>query len=39
VHSDLPDNENGRAHDEGWNYFMDKFPKRFGKASRKKKKT
>jgi uncharacterized protein YndB with AHSA1/START domain len=39
VHSDLPDNKNGREHEGGWNYFMDKFPKGFGKAARKKKKT
>lgn len=38
VHSGLPDNENGRAHIEGWNYFMDKFPKQWTKAAKKKRK-
>lgn len=34
VHSDLPDNQKGRAHVEGWNDFLDHFPKSF--SSRKK---
>jgi uncharacterized protein YndB with AHSA1/START domain len=34
VHSGLPDNANGRAHIDGWNQFMDAFPKSF-KSSRK----
>lgn len=25
VHSGLPNNSNGKAHDEGWNYFLDIF--------------
>ena len=33
VHSGLPDNENGRKHKEGWNYFLGVFPHRFAKAS------
>ncbi len=37
VHSGLPDNASGRAHDGGWNEFLDRFPKSFGKASPKKK--
>jgi uncharacterized protein YndB with AHSA1/START domain len=37
VHSDLPDNDHGRAHVEGWNEFMESFPKHFTRASRKKK--
>ena len=37
VHSDLPNDENGRAHIGGWNQFMDSFPKHFQKKSRKKK--
>jgi uncharacterized protein YndB with AHSA1/START domain len=37
VHSGLPDNDEGRAHDEGWNQFLDAFPKHFKRASRKKK--
>jgi uncharacterized protein YndB with AHSA1/START domain len=32
VHSGLPDSDEGRKHQEGWSYFMDKFPKHFGKA-------
>jgi uncharacterized protein YndB with AHSA1/START domain len=36
VHAGLPDNEAGRAHDEGWNYFLDKFPKGLGRKSAKK---
>lgn len=30
VHSNLPNNEKGKAHDEGWNYFMDLFTEHFG---------
>jgi uncharacterized protein YndB with AHSA1/START domain len=37
VHSDLPNNEKGKAHVGGWNEFLDAFPKYFRKASRKKK--
>jgi len=37
VHSDLPDTARGRAHKDGWNYFLNIFPKQFGKTSRKKK--
>ena len=37
VHSDLPDNEGGRAHEKGWNYYLGIFPGQFGDASRKKK--
>jgi uncharacterized protein YndB with AHSA1/START domain len=29
VHSDLPDSEEGRAHDEGWKHFLDLFPQQF----------
>lgn len=36
VHSDLPDDERARSHEEGWNYFLDMFPERFAEASRKK---
>jgi uncharacterized protein YndB with AHSA1/START domain len=35
VHSGLPDDEGGRGHEGGWNQFLDKFPKAFGKANRK----
>lgn len=37
VHSGLPDDEKGWAHEKGWNYFLNRFPKRFGKGARKKK--
>jgi uncharacterized protein YndB with AHSA1/START domain len=37
VHSDLPNNSKGRAHIEGWNAFMDAFPKNFKSATKKKK--
>jgi uncharacterized protein YndB with AHSA1/START domain len=37
VHSDLPDTGGGRSHNKGWNYFLDKFPRQFTDASRKKK--
>jgi uncharacterized protein YndB with AHSA1/START domain len=36
VHSDLPNNSNGKAHIGGWNEFMDAFPKYFRKARKKK---
>jgi uncharacterized protein YndB with AHSA1/START domain len=29
VHSELPDNEDGRGHKAGWEMFLDKFPKHF----------
>lgn len=37
VHSNIPDSEAGRGHEGGWNYFLDIFPKQFGKASSNKK--
>lgn len=30
VHSDLPNTEEARSHEKGWNYFLDVFPKQFG---------
>jgi uncharacterized protein YndB with AHSA1/START domain len=33
VHSDLPDTEGGRAHEDGWNYFLNAFPRQFGTAA------
>jgi uncharacterized protein YndB with AHSA1/START domain len=33
VHSELPDTDAGRGHEQGWNYFLDLFPQRFGAAS------
>jgi uncharacterized protein YndB with AHSA1/START domain len=35
VHTGLPDNDQGRSHDGGWNYFMGNFEKRFLAASAK----
>lgn len=29
THSGLPDDDGGRSHEDGWNYFMDKFTKTF----------
>jgi uncharacterized protein YndB with AHSA1/START domain len=34
VHSGLPDTDEGRSHENGWNYFLDIFPKQFGDALR-----
>ena len=36
VHSDLPDSDEGRSHEKGWNYFLGMFLEQFGDASRKK---
>jgi uncharacterized protein YndB with AHSA1/START domain len=35
VHSDLPDNEKARGHENGWNYFMGVFREQFGDGSRR----
>ena len=35
VHSDLPDHELARAHEKGWNYFLEVFSDQFGNGSRK----
>jgi uncharacterized protein YndB with AHSA1/START domain len=35
VHSDLPDNEGGRGHDMGWNYFLGNFAERFAQPSKR----
>ncbi len=35
VHSDLPDTEEARGHERGWNYFLGVFCEQFGKGSRK----
>lgn len=37
VHTDLPNNSKGQAHIEGWNEFLDVFPKQFKKVTKKKK--
>jgi len=34
VHSDLPDDDKGRAHEKGWNYFLDKLVDHFGSGAR-----
>jgi len=36
VHAGLPNTEKGKAHNEGWNEFLDLFPKSFLKKKRKK---
>ena len=36
VHSDLPDTEEARGHERGWNYFLEIFREQFGTGSRKK---
>lgn len=35
VHSDLPDHERARGHENGWNYFLEVFRGQFGDGSRK----
>jgi len=37
IHSDLPNNKYGKAHNEGWNDFLTVFPKNFKATARKKK--
>ena len=32
VHSGLPDNDRGRGHEQGWNYFLGNFTEQFGKT-------
>jgi uncharacterized protein YndB with AHSA1/START domain len=34
VHSGIPDNERGKKHEKGWNYFLDIFPEQFREAAR-----
>jgi uncharacterized protein YndB with AHSA1/START domain len=34
VHSDLPDHEVARGHENGWRYFLDVFHEQFGEGSR-----
>ena len=36
VHSGLPDSDEGRGHERGWNYFWEIFRQQFGSGSRKK---
>ena len=37
VHSNLPNTDGGRRHEDGWNYFLDIFQDQFGKKSSEKK--
>ena len=37
IHSDLPNDPKARAHEGGWNYFMDKLVDNFSSKARKKK--
>ena len=36
VHSGLPDTDEGRGHEKGWNYFLEILREQFGNGSRKK---
>ena len=36
VHSDLPDTDDARGHERGWNYFLRIFGEQFGKGSHEK---
>jgi uncharacterized protein YndB with AHSA1/START domain len=31
VHADLPDDDKGRSHEKGWNFFLAMFLEQFGK--------
>ncbi|HZE97126.1 MAG TPA: SRPBCC domain-containing protein, partial [Planctomycetota bacterium] len=33
VHSGLPDDDGGRAHEEGWSHFLDKLVGHFGRGA------
>ena len=35
VHSDLPNTDDARGHERGWNYFLGLFREQFGSGSRK----
>ncbi len=35
VHTGLPDTNQGRGHNDGWNYFLGNFEKAFAPAARK----
>ncbi len=35
VHSDLPDTDEARGHERGWDYFLGIFREQFGRGSRK----
>lgn len=36
VHTGLPNDEDGKGHIDGWNQFLDAFPKYFGKKAPRK---
>jgi uncharacterized protein YndB with AHSA1/START domain len=36
VHSGIPDNEQGRGHEKGWNYFLEILREQFGNGAHKK---
>lgn len=36
VHSDLPDTDEARGHQKGWNYFLGIFREQFGQGSQEK---
>lgn len=35
LHAGLPDDEVAKAHEDGWNYFLDKLVDHFGKSGRR----
>jgi uncharacterized protein YndB with AHSA1/START domain len=35
VHTGLPNTDEGRSHEKGWNYFLGIFPEQFGEGTRK----
>lgn len=37
LHTGLPDDDGGRGHEQGWNYFLGNFTEQFAAASRKNK--
>jgi hypothetical protein len=38
LHSDLPKVDLAKAHEEGWNYFLDKLVDHFGSGARRRQK-
>jgi uncharacterized protein YndB with AHSA1/START domain len=36
LHSDLPDDDLAKAHEEGWNYFLDKLADHFGNRAHRR---
>lgn len=37
LHSDLPNDDKAKAHEQGWNHFLGIFPEQFAEKARKKK--